>query len=205
MTLKFIRDIIAEITHLKWTLKRLNLFKDYERCIPISYHSGILNLVQLKKTRFQLPDLQCIHFACIHVAYIQYCQYHSCWCPGDLRSQGISRHGIDQINWNILSLVSEELILHFSGSNELTQHAYNTAQLGYFWPRIHTTQVGLDTCSPTSIQMVIGGHKKAFHQGPISLTILHHNSGFLFTMSPTGKCLKNKGRDLENRMCQVPI
>ena len=38
------------------------------------------------------------------------CQYHACWCPGDLRSQGISRYGIDQISCNILSVVSEELI-----------------------------------------------------------------------------------------------
>ena len=29
--------------------------------------------------------------------------------PGDLRSQGINRHDIDQISWNILSLASEEL------------------------------------------------------------------------------------------------
>ena len=40
------------------------------------------------------------------------CQYHVCWCPGDWRSQGISRHGIDQIGWNIPSLASEELIQH---------------------------------------------------------------------------------------------
>ena len=26
---------------------------------------------------------------------ILYCQYHACWCPGDLSRQGISRHGID--------------------------------------------------------------------------------------------------------------
>ena len=39
---------------------------------------------------------------------ILYCSYHSCWCPGDLRSQCISRHGIDQISQNISSLASEE-------------------------------------------------------------------------------------------------
>ena len=42
------------------------------------------------------------------------CQNHACWCPGDL-SQGISRIGIDQISWNILSLTSEELIVPFYG------------------------------------------------------------------------------------------
>ena len=35
---------------------------------------------------------------------ILYCQYHSCWSPGDLRSQGISKHGIDWISWNISSI-----------------------------------------------------------------------------------------------------
>ena len=45
-----------------------------------------------------------------YILPILYCQYHVCWCPGDLRSQGISRHGINQISWNITSLASEELI-----------------------------------------------------------------------------------------------
>ena len=38
-----------------------------------------------------------------------YCQYHACWCPGDLRSQGISRHDTDPQSQNILSPASEEL------------------------------------------------------------------------------------------------
>ena len=41
---------------------------------------------------------------------ILYCQYRAHWCPGDLSHQGISRHGIDQIRWNISSLSSEGLI-----------------------------------------------------------------------------------------------
>ena len=40
-----------------------------------------------------------------YMLLILYCQYHACWCPGDLSHQGISRNGIDQINLNILSLV----------------------------------------------------------------------------------------------------
>ena len=44
-----------------------------------------------------------------YILPIQCCQYHACWCAGDLRSQGISRHGIDQISRNILSLASKEL------------------------------------------------------------------------------------------------
>ena len=42
-----------------------------------------------------------------------YFQYHAFWCPGDLRCQGISRHGIDQKNWNIPSLASEEFRLSY--------------------------------------------------------------------------------------------
>ena len=41
---------------------------------------------------------------------ILYCQYHPCWCPVDLSREGISRHDIDQISRNILSLATEELI-----------------------------------------------------------------------------------------------
>ena len=36
-------------------------------------------------------------------------QYHTCWCSGDFRSQGISRHGIDPKSQNVLSPASEEL------------------------------------------------------------------------------------------------
>ena len=44
-----------------------------------------------------------------YILAILYCQWYACWCPGDLRSQGNSRHGIDQISQNIPSLASEEL------------------------------------------------------------------------------------------------
>ena len=40
---------------------------------------------------------------------ILYYQYHDCECHGDLRSQGISKSGIDQISQNIPFLSSEEL------------------------------------------------------------------------------------------------
>ena len=39
-------------------------------------------------------------------------QYHACWCPGDFRSQGISKHGIEPQCQNILSTASEELIVN---------------------------------------------------------------------------------------------
>ena len=36
-------------------------------------------------------------------------QYHACWCSGDFRSQGISRHGIYPQIKNILPPAAEEL------------------------------------------------------------------------------------------------
>ena len=65
------------------------------------YH--ILNFIQQTKTKFTMEHP--------HMLPILHCHYHACWWPGDLRSQGISRHCIDQINQNILSLASEELRL----------------------------------------------------------------------------------------------
>ena len=41
------------------------------------------------------------HLDELYMLHILYCQYHTCWCPRDLKSQGISRHGIDQISRNI--------------------------------------------------------------------------------------------------------
>ena len=84
-TLVFPQNISA----CEWlTLEMLNCFKYYKICIHILYH--ILDSVQQKKTKFimELP----------YMLPILYCQYHACWCSGDLRSQGISRHGIDQIS-----------------------------------------------------------------------------------------------------------
>ena len=37
-------------------------------------------------------------------------QYYACWCSGNFRSQGMSKHGIDPESQNILSPASEELI-----------------------------------------------------------------------------------------------
>ena len=52
-----------------------------------------------------------------YVLFILYCQYHSCWCSGILRSQGISKHGIDQIRQNIPSLASEDIALTWTGDH----------------------------------------------------------------------------------------
>ena len=67
----------------------------------MSYH--ILDFVKQKKTKFTMEQP--------YKLPILYCQYHVCWCPGQLRSQSISRYGMDQISQNIPSLVSEEITL----------------------------------------------------------------------------------------------
>ena len=59
----------------------LNYFTDYKRCIHTSYY--ILDFVQWKKTKFTMEQP--------YMLPITYCQYHSCWSPGDLRSQLISK------------------------------------------------------------------------------------------------------------------
>ena len=41
---------------------------------------------------------------------IIYCQYHVCWCHGDLRSQGISRHDIDQTSQNIPGTLEKTIL-----------------------------------------------------------------------------------------------
>ena len=99
----------------------LNFSEDYKRCIHISNH--ILDFVQQKKTRFTMDQpytLSILYRAASRLAPSQwetslhrngfshwlganlqsaliYCQYYTCWCPGDLRRQGISRHDINQI------------------------------------------------------------------------------------------------------------
>ena len=69
------------------TISMLNCLNDHERYIHISYH--ILDCVQQKKATFTIEQP--------YILPILYCQYHSYWCPGDVKSQG-SRHGIDQIS-----------------------------------------------------------------------------------------------------------
>ena len=79
------------------------------------YH--ILDFVQQKKTKFTVTQP--------YILPILYCQYHACWCPGHLRSQDISRHGIDQIRWNIPSLASQELKKIPPVQDELTDWDWN--------------------------------------------------------------------------------
>ena len=60
------------------TLIMLNCFKDYKRCIHISYH--IFVCFQQKNTKFTMQQP--------YLLPTLYCQWHACWCPGDPRSQG---------------------------------------------------------------------------------------------------------------------
>ena len=78
----------------------------------MSYH--ILEFFQKKKIGFTMGQ----HY----MLPMLYCQYHACWCPGDLWSQGNSKHGIDQISWNISSLASEELTHRDSNKMAVNLH-----------------------------------------------------------------------------------
>ena len=81
-------------------LKFWRLWKMYSHFV-----SDIWDFVQ-QKTKFTMEQP--------YVMPILYCQYHGRWCPGDLSCQGTSRHGIDQISWNILSLAPGELSYLFT-------------------------------------------------------------------------------------------
>ena len=69
--------------------KMLNCFKNYKQCIHISYL--ILGCSQ-HDTKFTMEQP--------YMLPILYCQYHACWCPGDLRARASAgmiltpRHGI---------------------------------------------------------------------------------------------------------------
>ena len=69
-----------------------------------------------------------------YMLLILYCQYHAWWCPGSLGRQGISRHGIDEISWNIPSLASEEFICLTKSSPAV--NATTTVPLFCFFPPV---------------------------------------------------------------------
>ena len=81
----------------KLTLNTLNCFKDHKRYIRILNH--VLDLTWPKWMKSTLEK---------QYMSINHCQYHACWCPGDFRSQGISRYGIDPQIWSIPSPGSED-------------------------------------------------------------------------------------------------
>ena len=60
-------------------------------------------------------------------------QYHGCWCPGDFRSQGISRHGIDSQSRNIPPPESEEL--RFVNKAPRNDRVYFRIMMPSYWYR----------------------------------------------------------------------
>ena len=78
------------------TLNMLNCLKDYKRYTGIM--NRILDLVWHKEMKSTLEQQ--------YMLSVLHSQYHAC----DIRSQSISRHGIDPQSWNIPSPASEELM-----------------------------------------------------------------------------------------------
>ena len=69
---------------------------------------------RIMEQRYMLPNLSC-------------CQYHAYWCPSELRSQGISSHGIEQIHRNIPSLASQQL------KKTIDYHVASCGKLRFFF------------------------------------------------------------------------
>ena len=87
----------------------------------------IFDFIQQKKTKFTIKQP--------YMSLILYCQYHACWCPGDISCQVTSRHGIGQTRQNIQSLRWKELILDFAlGVDQMIQYLtgkqHNIIQVG---------------------------------------------------------------------------
>ena len=78
----------------------LNCFKDHKRCINI-----FSNQIGFWSTEHQIHNATflCVAYPTLSIP----CLLMPCRLT---ESQGVSRHGIDQISWNVLSLTSEELI-----------------------------------------------------------------------------------------------
>ena len=81
------------------TLNILSCFPDNKICNHIL--NPYMDLVWHKLIKFTLEQQ--------YTLPILQSQYCACWCPGDFRSQGINRHGIDPIRLAIPSSASEEL------------------------------------------------------------------------------------------------
>ena len=91
-------------------------------------------LVQQKKTKFTMEQP--------YMLPTLYCQYHAYWCPGDLRSQGISRHGNDPQSRNIRSPALEELRYMF----HLYEKKVTMIRSGHNYAHPTTAQLSWHTC-----------------------------------------------------------
>ena len=103
----------------------LNCSKDYKRYFHISYH--ILDFVQ-QKAKFTMVQP--------YMLPILYCQYHACWYPRDLRSQGIIRHCIAVMKLSGRALALGDLVFKWTTweSKGLSQWAnWKKCQLWANW------------------------------------------------------------------------
>ena len=64
----------------------------------------MFDFVQQEKVKFSMEHP--------YMLPIVYCQHYDCWCPGDLRSQIMNRHGFDHGYRYIPSLASETPFLN---------------------------------------------------------------------------------------------
>ena len=83
--------LIMKYQYMLITLNMLIYFKHYK--INGHIFNLILDLAWLKLMKLNLEQQ--------YILSALHSQYHVCWCPGDFRSQGISRNGIDSQSQNI--------------------------------------------------------------------------------------------------------
>ena len=83
--------LIMKYQYMLITLNMLIYFKHYK--INSHIFNLILDLAWLKLMKLNLEQQ--------YILSALHSQYHVCWCPGDFRSQGISRNGIDSQSQNI--------------------------------------------------------------------------------------------------------
>ena len=85
----------------------------------------VLDFVQQKKTKVTMEQP--------YMLPILYCQYCACWCPGNLRSQGISRHSIDCAMNNQVSSIRRVNTYRCHSSSVLLQVTKRNGGLIYDW------------------------------------------------------------------------
>ena len=94
--------VIIQLTYKEQSILSMNMLiclKDY--IIYNHIFNCILDLAWLKLMKLTLEQQ--------YMLSVLHSQYHACWCSGDFRSQGISRHGFDPQHQNIPFPASQEL------------------------------------------------------------------------------------------------
>ena len=108
------------------------------------------------------------------LSWHHHCQYHACSCPGNFRSQGISRHSIDQISKNIPSLASWQGKLGLKAA-PLQSWLFLTILM----PQSHPTTGPLRFLSP--VRFLACKAEWSTHRNFISVLFLwsHHSAGLI--------------------------